>query len=231
MRGLARFLGVSRIATAAMFLLIPAAVHATPIAFKFSGTTTYIDGPDGGANVPGGTPFSGSFTYDSKLTVIDTSALFGGGNDPTTKSYGYFDPIQTGPAGTLAAKVDFGGLMSYDTTNAIMRSIVITNDPKSPPASLSVNAQNADGQWISIYLEDPTGQALNGTDLPTTLDLAKFGQTGVEYYDPNRGLVGGIITSLEPEAVPEPSTLAILALGGLGLVIARRKARVRGPIG
>jgi len=59
--------------------------------------------------------------------------------------------------------------------------------------------------------------------LPLTLDLAKFGEATIE-YEADGGFVAGNITSLVSVSAPEPSVLAILALGALGMVFGRRKA-------
>ena len=112
------------------------------------------------------------------------------------------------------------------------KTISIRNDEMfgSPTDTFLLSVNDPNGHWVEFKLVDPTGQALASTALPSTLDLAKFTEATVEYRS-EAGLVFGHITSLEVAAVPEPSPLAVLVLGGLGLAVARRKVRGWRPIG
>ncbi|MHC5538510.1 PEP-CTERM sorting domain-containing protein [Singulisphaera rosea] len=239
MRRIARQFSIDRIAIALMFLTVVSAAHAEPITYNFSGTTERFDDIMGGfADIPGGTPFSGSFTYDPQIPLIDKTpliAIFGDtGDDPTTKDYG--SPLLGPPlpGHVLNATMNVGGLPSFAIGSPVGGVISIRNDqmfgwPTPLPSDtfiLSVGDPN--GNWVEVKLADPTGQALASTALPSTLDLAKFSQASVEYKSA-AGLVAGDITSLVPVNAPEPSVFAILALGALGMVFRRHKIRGRNP--
>lgn len=236
-RRLAPLFRIGRIATSVMVLLIPSAVHAARITYNFSGVTTTdrIDGiSSGSSNIPGGIPFSGSLIYDPQLPM--TGSVIDAGDGSTSASYGSHPWGRPFSADDPNATMNIGGLPSFATGSPSWGNISIRNDePPGWPTPIradifSLGVGDPNGHWVAINLVDPTGQALASTALPSTLDLAKFSHSLVEYQS-EAGLMAGHITSLEVAAVPEPSVLAVLALGGLGLAVARSKARGRRPIG
>src|SRR3954454_14309619 len=93
---------VSAVTASALALTSAAAVHAAPFTFNFAGTVT----DSLGRGAPAGTPFTGSFTYDSQLPKPPDLNPDGS----TIAEYGYLDQTQLGPPGGLTVHVDFGGL-------------------------------------------------------------------------------------------------------------------------
>lgn len=220
------------LAAAAILLLTGAAAPADPISFDFAGTVTASS-----AGTPAGTPFHGSFSLDPSLPTLDPSVAMPDVPLPDDTStftfYGYSDPTQPVPSASFAARFDLGDGPSA-TFHDPSRGVVLVADGTpadptvagSPPVdAFSLSLMQDDSSMLSLNLVDSTAGALSGTGLPGVLDLARFDESIIFVDSPTVGVVFGQITSLTPSTVPEPASLAVLALGALGAWFARRRLR------
>jgi len=86
---------------------------------------------------------------------------------------------------------------------------------------------------VDVDLNDWSGTALDGTALPGSLDLARFGYSylNLRIEDQSTGdavVAFGYLSSLQSApaaAVPEPSTVSLLFVGMAGLLARRKFAR------
>ena len=203
-------------------------VAASPISYEFSGTLAQP--------LNGSTAFSGTVSYDPTTSGLSAGSFFSSsvGAHATLivggQSYEFVDHSFSaqGSPSTYQFDANSKGQGDNFTFNGPISASVVPNTAN--PTSSDANAQ---GAAMTLHLGDPSGTAFpsSSPNLPP-LDLARFSvrDLSVTIIPPSPGgmnaiadpiFVTGTINSLspEPQAAPEPTTLALFAMIGLGLAV------------
>lgn len=212
---------------AVVLLSLGSLAHATPVTYYFGGTFAYSS-YELAPTIVAGTPFSGSFTYES--TTTDSEA------DP---SLGVYAP---GPA----FQVTINGL-SYTRTAGGTGSVIIKDGTGGQDEFLAnsggigtILGPEIDGFTaigLVVYLHDGTATALTSDALPALpLDFDAFDNRRFTFTLMSLGTVvpprliaasGGPLDylSVTPPSspVPEPGSLILAAAPLLWLTVRRRK--------
>lgn len=197
----------------ATVLLAPVAAKAAPVTFSFTGTVTAVDAALAG-EFSLGESVVGSYTFES--TTPDS--------DPGDPTLGIYDNAIT------AFSATFGG--DYTVTQGLDNDISVANGPPgndvyqvflTNPTAPTVAGLSLGALFLGIG--DFESNVFNSDALPLTPpDLAEFDFdiSGAIFLDSpiNQGM-NFQLTSLT--LVPEPSTLAFVALGLMGVCCHRRK--------
>lgn len=211
---------ISILAAGLLAAFAAGAAHASTTSYSFSGVTSLAMG-----SIPGGTPFTGTFSYDPAATGVSTS-YYGGTQNLFANAYS-------------ALTMTIGGKTVTEGAPGTMALYNNVNPPNSIPVGDSLytfNPLNGQGPLHSggsftgltpnfIYLGfvDSSGKVFPGNSLPSKLSLASFNEAFIGInYGPTTTISS--LTSLSP--VPEPGTWAMMiaGLGILGSAARHRKA-------
>jgi hypothetical protein len=202
-------------------LAAAAPAQAAPVAYEYGGVITSADPSSG---VTTGTRFTGTFTYDP---ATDPMPVMIEGNT----SYYFGQPIN-GATDTSRLTLSVGGNPVFDQGGIGMGVLDTVNyhytDPFTPSTSVGLMA-NDSAIRVSLGLTNPTRSVDPTLAIPTSLSLTDFPVAKFQVNSLKPGallLYSGTIDTLTPLNTPEPSTLALSALVGLGLAI-RRQRRAR----
>lgn len=187
---------------------------------------------------------------DSDQVVVDNTGAVTGGNSIAT--IGYFRTIADGDVGTTSVASlisDFESLASEDfsTSGAGFNGLFSINTTIDP-AETNTEAVNGNGKSLYLFLGNGATLAASsyvglvdtGENTPDVTSTASSFSTDVDYSVGkfgNGGLVvlgqitadsvawgGGNSTgTFELVAIPEPSSVALLGLGGLAVLLRRRR--------
>jgi hypothetical protein len=179
---------------------------AVTISVLGSGTVTTVD-PALASEFSPGEAVSFSYTFDSLAPD--------GSGDPQTGSY-----LATDLATTWG---------DYAAT-ATIATILIEND--LPGDGYGVSSEVGVGDAVGLYaldriqleLDDASGAAFVDDSLPTSLELADFGERRLLLRFDYQGLQAFVTASLDVLVVPEPSAAALLGAALALLSAARRRS-------
>ncbi|MEH2517640.1 hypothetical protein V1277_006382 [Bradyrhizobium sp. AZCC 1588] len=200
-----------------------APANAAIVSYGFTGVVSFEGYSN--YNSPIGSAFSGEFSYDA---AVAPTAVF-----PNVDGSGALYPA------LVSFSVQFQGV-SASYTGASGASVYVQNE--SPFSSFAndvfqinvgssseITASPVTGLTymtsMRIYLSDVTSQGLSSSSLPTSFNLADFGDTRVILDSFGIQLQGRLTTLTQVAAVPEPSTWAMMILGfaGVGYMTYRRR--------
>jgi|GEM_PF-1077636 len=194
--------------------------HAGLVTWDFGGEIRDIVDADGilGGAINVGTPFSGSFTFDS--TTPDS--------DPENASLGVYDGAVTAVSGQIGDHTFFE---SDDFGSEIQVRSTISGEEDHDFGLFASDISFPDFNAVfdlSLFIKDFDGLTIRTDALPLfPPDLASSSPSMTFTLDPGRTAFVGELTAL----VPEPSSLALLAFGSLVLLKRRRYSRSLGVFG
>jgi hypothetical protein len=214
---------IRKILWASILLLVSMQANAAIISYNFSGSLSTIS--DTGNLLGGafsvGDVFNGSLSYESDSPDgAASSTYFTSSADVNIISYlnGYTF------SSTASASVDLNSDPNLEYI------YFISGYDSDPFIDLGSNS----GRLMTLFLQDLAGSIFANDSLPTNLDLSDTASSTLTLHgDTGPGgfafSLKGVLTSLTPSAVPEPTVLLLFLAGTLGLGLTRRK-RINGSI-
>lgn len=189
--------------------------RASPITWEFAGEITRVSDPNdffGGAVIVG-SPFSGSYTFES--TTPDS--------DPDDARFGLYDNAITSISGEVGNLTFLGPFRSTNFPPGSTNFIWISNDPALDDylvrSGINLLGETVD---LEMLLVDGTGAMFRSDSLPLLPpDLGSLDTAGFSIFFESEASgfsIAAPLTSL----VPEPGTLALIGLGALVLLKRRR---------
>ena len=222
-----RFFNGAAFLSCAVLALAPTSGRASPFSLAASGTIS----SSGAATLPVGTPRTFELTYDTAAPDLDFDLT--GSPDPT---FGRFTNASAPPAltffhyraggyeVTIDDPANFGTVsdvvITFTSVNAI--DINIHAPGLFPPLAGGAVSFHADFNAFSM------APIFTSDGLPTNTDLGpeSFDQSTVTLLPSTGGEVSSSsLTSLTLTPVPEPSTAALVVVGLMALLAARRSPR------
>ncbi len=165
---------------------------------------------------------TGTYTYDSDTPAYTDGLVYGNVYIHSEPPYGMFLEVEGIKFETDPENVDF--------------SIWIADDCPTYPdvydyySAASFKNLSSDNEitvgWIDFSLSDSSGQALSNMDLPLTAPALDDWESSTLQISEDIGFFPGdgfIIKSHITSAVPEPSTMALLGAGLVGVIIRKKR--------
>lgn len=195
------------------------AAHASTTSYSFSGVTSLAMG-----SIPGGTPFTGTFSYDPAATGVTTS-YYGGIQSLFANAYSALTMTIGGKTVTESAPGTMALYNSVSPPNSIpVGDSLYTFNPLNGqgPLHSSGSFTGLTPNYIYLGFVDSSGKVFPGNSLPPTLSLSSFNEA---FIGINYGQTTTISSLSRLSPVPEPGTWAMM-IAGLGLLgfAAQRKA-------
>ncbi len=206
----------------------------------FSGTVTKVNsggqqGPSIGSvsNISIGSSFTATFSYQTNNAGADLNASTSLGLFSISPSVDTFLTVNINgnnfqKSGTSNLGVQTFNNVVSDLSNSSDLISLFSNAPLLP-ANWSV--PNPNTSTVRLVYIDPSGLAMPNDSLPNTFSPLWSNATFSLSFNDQVTTPSGTITGLYIEgtvtAVPEPSSIACVAIGGMGLAFARRFARRR----
>ena len=216
----------SRLLGAVLFCVIASTQEsalATLITFNFEGVVT-ASRHSLESDFFGGEFLTGSFTYDTSYTdqaLVNTAAgVYGFPDDRFSKFVTAFSAtigthqLGLGTNSTLKVLVDDGtGVYEKDEFQLQI------HNPTHPTLPICGGACST--EFFTINLYDFSKTAFSSDAIPSSLDITAFDTTswGLSIKG---GDVGGTISDISAAPIPEPTTLALMALGIAGIGLSMR---------
>ncbi len=212
------------VATLALLAGGSSAARADLMRYQFSGMTT----PNGS---PTPTPFSGTVAYDP------TEATSKSSNSPGYKStaFGNFWNVPGTPADSSGLTLNVGGTNVISETGGLGVAVYQPTGLPQPLTGLSFTSTLGQPLQATISFSNPSKAVFSTLEPPSAINTSDFnGATLLVYQNTNNGgapgqslLYSGQITGFSPvPSTPEPSTAALLGVGGLGLYLRARSRRL-----
>jgi hypothetical protein len=189
-----------------IFCCVSAVSYSAPVTYDFAAT---LNSPIDGSN-----QVSGSFSFFSNTPGVQVGTTLGLAS-PYLATLDYANhsiTVSAQPLTTQAKLVDLGSLDTFSFTTQFQ-------DGGKPVG-------------LDLELVDPTGKALGRSpflEIPP-LNLQDWSQHTISIALTPGGQVNGTLTSLQreqPQAVPEPGTMVVFAMLGVGVLARRLRRAVR----
>jgi hypothetical protein len=208
------------------------------VTLSFSGTITTLNDTGGvfGGEVKLGDAFSGSLIYDTATTDRE--------GDPNVGNYLYANRLTNTPfVPPLGLTIQIGSVTLQPNYGYIFMVDVFNNQP-SPVLGVdgdgvqAIQSTSFDGTTVVpvsqtlVALFDRSQSAFSSDALPSSLSTSRFSEGIIQVIVSGGGAGSDDVVALEGaidvQAVPEPGSVALLAVGGLGVLgyIRRRRALV-----
>lgn len=189
--------------------------------------------------IPVGSDFSFTFSYNQSQPIHDQYLAVTEYDAPFALSGKLGDRTFTGTASLIMLNDNLPG-EGDDQFYLFISELVYGNSTEYSPQVITENNPFPGSDYylnrFEIKLTDSTGTAFSGGALPSTLSFSSFDSTSfnVSYHDRNSvsdesddvstEFSGAFNSVRQINAVPEPATMAALALGASALLRRRRKA-------
>jgi hypothetical protein len=213
------------------FAMLSNTLSSAPITYNFTGATD-IDITEGANTIPFGTPFAGTFAYDSGQP--GTITTFRGG----TQSAFTFNWLTLTIAGQTVTEGP-GSLGLYNDVTSSPNGVpngdslytFVPGIPNNSPNPSTGTINGITPNFIYLGFVDPVATAFSGPGLPTTLHLPSFSGAflGLDYGPLGAGNtvtihpLSTLTGSTLPSQVPETSSLLVFLMSISACMVAQRK--------
>jgi len=198
-------------------LILSLGVTANAALVHAGGNVTLVSGTVWGTGFGSATEIGAS---DGNITSTANGQLFT--NDPGGFPSDYFT---VAPA--IVLDMNLGSAMSLDSISFWNRGAVNANGTTSFNAVFSTDATFGNGDDSAAFAFNPvnTGGTQQDFALGSVVANAQYVRVTIDDNDFGVGLGGdrAAFTEFQFNQVPEPSSTALLGLGGLALILRRRK--------
>lgn len=197
-------------------LLLPSVARADLVTIDFSSTATN-SATLFGMPVSPGDVLAGSFSYDT--TVADFNS------DPNAGFYNQSSLAFTVNGHSFAAPSYT--LSIINDKNQLGTGMLVDAFGVSATTGLTMDGNPTGNGIFTIFLVDRSATVFSSDAIPASIHLSSFDNSSVfekaELDDYNGTPKSGFfhIDTLGPNAVPEPGSLMLMGLGGLGLLVRR----------
>jgi len=143
-----------------------------------------------------------------------------------------FNPAKDSPE-VYALKLDNNGIYidpAVPANSSVITAIISDINTYNFPAYSGDIASTVSGQFASVFpgydvLITIPGSYINGLIIPGSGAQVDFGFDFTNYSDSGAGIATGGLTVSDIGVVPEPASLGLLAVGGMGLLARRKRGR------
>ncbi|MGJ8673192.1 PEP-CTERM sorting domain-containing protein [Rubritalea sp.] len=210
--------------------IISAAFCASALSSQAAVLVDYQFNDPADYNIISGTASSARVTWNATITAADTSASIFQGDGLQLFANGGLNTAFTSTAGSAAEGADAGDSMTFTLSAGSGYTLDLTNLTFDLTANQGATAYHvdayADGSLTAVEL-----LASTTADGPFDLDLTGFAsdvesiefRINMDVFNSGNMQIDNVIVNGDVVAVPEPSSASLLGLGGLALILRRRK--------